>query len=172
VPGGGPQDPQDPQDAIDPIDRAYRVGDAALEAPPPADRRRLIRALGTVQIVFGVLSGLTGLAMAAVGIAAVGSPLSFAVLLPIASAANLLLTGIGSVRLARWARRATLISAFVWVALIAGRTIQTFARFAGMPYERVMAGVIGLVMVTFGITLIAMYTRPSVRATFERAQAS
>jgi hypothetical protein len=167
------------------VDRAYQVGDAATAAPAPTatypDRRGVIRALGIIQIVFGGIAGLLALIVFAGG--ALGTRremmvLSVAYAVP---AANFLFTGIGSVRIARWARLATLISAGIWLALIllvsASFVLMSRTRAFGMSGgEATLMSVIlvplGAIALALPIVHIVVYTRPSVRATFARRQAS
>jgi hypothetical protein len=153
----------------DPVDRAYRVGDAVLDAPPVADQGRLIRALAIVQIVLGALSGCGFLMMVSIMVSAGGGPAKIALIYGIPSA-NLLVTGIGSVRIAAWAWWATLISAFIWLALSA--VILAFGGSRGMTYEMWLASAVLIVGIALAILVIVVYTRPSVRATFARRQAS
>jgi hypothetical protein len=156
------------------LDRAYRPGDASAApgvAAPLGDRTITIRVLGIVQIVFGALCSVAAMVgLVAMSAIARGPALAAALVYAI-PAANLLATGIGSVRIARWARRATLISAFVWLALIgvAGAAV-TFGRIGGMGYELVLVGGLLILALAFAIVLIVSYTRPAVRATFERRQ--
>ena len=94
---------------------------------------------------------------------------------------NLLATGIGSVRLAPSARRATIISAAIWlvfvgiglVAFIYGVVLGGFS-FGGrsLAIGLALVAVMALLLVGLPVVLIVAYTRPSVRATFERRQAS
>jgi hypothetical protein len=134
------------------------------------DRRVTIRVLGIVQIVLGALCSV-----AAVAGAVEDLPALLGVLVYAAPAVNLLTTGIGSVRIAPWARRATLISAFVWLALIGiagGIVLLRFRRAPGMAYEVVLLQVFLSLALALAIALIVFYTRPSVRATFEARQGS
>ena len=96
----------------------------------------------------------------------------------LAPVVNLLVTGIGSVRIARWARRATLISAGIWLTLML--FAAAFLLGSGDPGllgrgETAMVAVIVvpvlLVALALPIVLLVVYTRPSVRATFERRAA-
>jgi len=135
----------------------------------PADRRRLIRALGIVQIVLGCLCGIGALADLAVVLTSGGGPILVSAIYAI-PAANLLTTGIGSYTIAQWARRATLISAFVWLGLIGVAATLMRGELAGMTYERWLAGAFVIVALALAILSIVGYTRPSVRATFERRQ--
>ena len=100
------------------VDRAYRVGEAAVApvvAATAGDRTVTIRVLGIIQIVFGALCAVVAAgALIAMSAIAPGHALIAGLVYAI-PAANLLIDGIGSVRIARWARRATLISAFVWL---------------------------------------------------------
>ena len=167
------------------VDRAYQVGASAVADPAaadpvaPPDRRGAIRALGIIQIVLG---GLTGLLAAGVFVLAAVGPNHMAALAGVAyavPAVNLLVTGIGSVKLARWARRATLISAGVWLGLmllaIAAQLIVRKGGFGMGRGETALVTVIMLpvllVVLALPIVLIVVYTRPSVRATFERRAA-
>ena len=129
--------------------------------------------LGIIQIVLG---GLTGL-MAAVMLAAmVVGPKHMGMLggVYLVPAVNLLFTGIGSVKIALWARRATLISAGIWLVLmllaVASLVIKGGPGMGGR--EAAMATVIMvpvfLLMLALPVVLLVVYTRPSVRATFER----
>ena len=94
---------------------------------------------------------------------------------------NLLATGIGSAMLARSARRATIVSATVWLVFVAiGLVAFVYMTAAGRGYDfsgRSLARGLGFAsvmafIVSLPIVLIVGYTRPSVRATFERDQAS
>jgi hypothetical protein len=156
------------------FDRAYRVGDAAVATPPTppvGDGRGLIRALGIVQIVLGGLSCLGLLVVVGVALYAGTVPLLAGGLIYGAPAANLLSTGIGSVRLAPWARLATLISAFLWLGLIALAAAALILRpSGGNGYERFMSGAFLFVALALSLVLIVVYTRPSVRAAFERGR--
>lgn len=155
------------------VDRAYQVGDSATAATVPlADRRGLIRGLGIVQIVLGILCCAGFMMMFGLAAQDAATPLSVLLIYGI-PAANLLLTGIGSVKLARWSRRATLISAALWLGLIVlveGRSLSL--GFRGMTYEMWLTSGILLAGLALAIVLIVAYTRPSVRATFERGQTS
>jgi hypothetical protein len=165
------------------VDRAYDVGAFATGALATSgaalpDRRGLIRALGIVQIVLGGLCALVaafGMVTMALSAAIRGQPTSMlAAFVYAVPAINLLVTGIGSVRLTPSARRATLISAILWLPLILLGVVG-FLVVQGGPFarggERVMLTVILvpmlLILVGLPITLIAVYTRPSVRQTFE-----
>jgi hypothetical protein len=163
------------------VDRAYQVGASAVAeaagANPAAavDRRGAIRALGIIQIVLGGVAGFiatAGFVMMAIGQKrmAMAAP-GLAYLVP---AVNLLVTGIGSVKIARWARRATLISAGIWLGLVllAAASMLVMGG-AGMGRkEAALAAVIMVpvfvVFLALPIVLLVVYTRPSVRATFER----
>jgi hypothetical protein len=162
------------------VDRAYSVGGHATDAAPPTaalpDRRGLIRALGIVQIVFG---GLCVLLTGGI-VLALKTPASAIVYA--AAATNLLVTGIGSVRLLRAARRATIISAAIWLAFVGiGLVATAYVLVAqrgfgatGRPLAMglLFASVAALFVLALPVVLIVAYTRPSVRATFERPQAS
>ncbi|HXU05740.1 MAG TPA: hypothetical protein VN903_32515 [Polyangia bacterium] len=170
------------------VDRAYQVGAAATavaaaapavaDAAPPwfVDRRGLIRALGIVQIVLGAICGV--LTLAALGLSG-GKPVLGLGVYAVATA-NFLTTGIGSVRLARWARRATVISAGVWlpvmvVAIVAfWRALQITLGAADGDYspDLTIFYLAALIAVGAPFGLLMAYTRPSVRETFERRQAS
>jgi hypothetical protein len=170
------------------IDRAYQAGalatSAATDAQPMPDRRGAIRALGIIMIVLGGISGLLALFMMVVTSISRGRhPLAaaFGALIYGIPAANLLVTGIGSVRIAPWARRATLISAAIWLGLMMLVVVARLATggpgaFAIGRGEMVLLAIIGLpvllVVVALPIVLLIVYTRPSVRATFERRGAS
>jgi len=162
------------------VDRAYSVGGHATDGAAPAaalpDRTGLIRALGIVQIVFGGLCVLlTG------GIVFVlKTPVSAIVYA--AAATNLLVTGIGSVRLRRSARRATIISAAIWlvfvgIGLVATAYVLISQRGFGatgrpLAMGLAFAAMAALFVLALPVVLIVAYTRPSVRATFEGRQAS
>ena len=168
--------PEDPPPGL--VDRAYSVGGHATDgAPVPAplpDRTGLIRGLGIVQIVVG---GLCVLLTAAI-VLALKTPASAIVYA--AAASNLLWTGIGSVRLRRSARRATIISASIWLAFVGLGVLGSVYVLAsqrgfgakGMPLAvaLVFAAVMAAFVLALPIVLIVAYTRPSVRATFERRQ--
>jgi hypothetical protein len=167
------------------VDRAYHVGAYATAgtAPEPAslpERRGLIRTLGIILIVCGAICALMAVVMVFVMARMLhGEPAMMLTSLVYAvPAANLLVMGIGSVRISRWARRGTLISAGIWLPLmlfaVAGVVLapRTFPKGGG---EAIMLGVVMVPMLAFmvglPITLLVAYTRPSVRATFERRQA-
>ena len=135
----------------------------------------MILALGIILIVLGGLAGI----MAAgylVGLAVSPGPMrTLNGLAALAPVANLLWTGIGSVRIARWAWRATLISAGIWLTLMlfaAAVVLGTGDTGLLGRGETAMVAVIMvpvlLVVLALPIVLLAVYTRPSVRATFER----
>jgi len=155
------------------VDRAYRVGNAATaETAPAANRRALIRALGIIQIVLGTLCSAGFMMMFGLGSsdASVPAPVLLIYGIP---AANLLLTGIASVKLATWARWTTLISAIIWLALIGFVLARSvWLGFRGMTYEMWLTSGVLLAGAALAIALIVAYTRPSVRATFERRQLS
>ena len=166
------------------IDRAYDVGAfatagvqaAAPDAPLP-ERRGLIRALGIILIVFGAICALMTVVMVFVMARMLSKQpaMMLAGLVYAIPAANLLVMGIGSVRIARWARRGTLISAGIWLPLmllpIAGLVMNQGRAFP-KGGEAVMLGIVMVPMVLFmlglPITLLVAYTRASVRATFEQ----
>jgi hypothetical protein len=164
------------------VDRAYQVGASAVATPDAAaaaatvDRRAVILALGVIQIVLGAFSGLMGAAMLvgyAIGSKSmIGSLPGLAYLAPVI---NLLVTGIGSVSHARWARRATLISAGIWLTLMLfAAAVLLGSGDSGLLGRGEAAGFavmvvpVLLVALALPIVLLAVYTRPSVRATFER----
>jgi len=160
------------------LDRAYGVGDSALASPPApvvANRRGAILALGIIMIVIGALFAVATLATVIMAATTTRAPIMLAGLIYGIPTANLLLCGIGSVRLAPWARRATIISAIVWLALVVFLVaIAIGAGFSGFGMGRGEAAMVGVVMVpvfllwlALPIVLIIVYTRPSVRATFE-----
>jgi hypothetical protein len=162
------------------VDRAYVVGghatDAAAVSGALPNRRGVIVALGIIQIVIG---GICALMTAGMLVTAKAKP---GAILYGAAALNLLATGIGSVRLARSARQATIISATIWL-VFAGLGLVSFiymvvvgrgVGLSGRPLmmSLVAAAVMSLFLVGLPVVLIAVYTRPSVRATFERRQVS
>jgi hypothetical protein len=134
------------------------------------DRRGLILALGIVQIVLGALCGL--LMLAVVVFERISVEFGTMLLGYAVPTLNLLLMGIGSVRIQSWARRATLISAFFWLGLlaIAGGALMS-GQIVGNSYERFMVGAVLILALALAVALIVAYTRPSVRATFERRRA-
>lgn len=170
------------------VDRAYDVGafatagvEAAAPDAPLPERRGLIRALGIILIVFGAICALMTVVMVFVMARMLSKQpaMMLAGLVYAIPAANLLVMGIGSVRIARWARRGTLISAGIWLPFmllaVAGMLIAPGRTF---PTARGEALILGIVMVPTAlfvlglpITLLVAFTRPSVRATFERRQA-
>jgi len=164
------------------VDRAYQVGASAVATPDAAaaaatvDRRGTLRALGTIQIVLGGLTGLTAVGILAAAATRTDGMVMGPGLVCVVPAVNLLLTGIGSVRIARWSRRATLISAGIWLGLMLLAVASMFidGRF-GMGRESAVVTAIMLppmlVALALPIVLLAVYTRPSVRATFERQAA-
>jgi hypothetical protein len=166
------------------VDRAYQVGDAATAAPAPIaphpDRRGAIRALGIIQIVLGGICGLLTLIIFANGALRTNHRemmvLSVAYAVP---AANLLFTGIGSVRIAPWARLATLVSAGIWLVFIllvsASFVIMSRTRALGMgggeaTLMSVILAPLGAIALALPIVHLVVYTRASVRATFARRQ--
>ena len=163
------------------VDRAYQVGASAVAdraaADPTAvvDRRGTILALGIIQIVLGGLTGLMAAGMLA-GMAMSSKRMGMlAGLAYVAPTVNLLVTGIGSVKIARWARRATLISAGIWLVLmllgIAFMLIQGGLFGIGRGEAAMVAVILVpmlLAVLALPIVLLVVYTRPSVRATFER----
>jgi hypothetical protein len=161
------------------LDRAYGVGDHALASSPPpaaANRRGAILALGIIQIVIGGIFALVTLGTVITAATSSRAPMMLAGLVYGIPTANLLLCGIGSVRIAPWARRATIISAAVWLGLmlILVGGIAIASGFKGFAMGRGEAAMLGMVMVplfllwlALPIVLIVVYTRPSVRATFE-----
>lgn len=166
----------DPPDSL--VDRAYVVGghatDAAAVSGVLPNRRGVIVALGIIQIVIGGFCALMTAGMLVAPSANLGT-----ILCGVAGL-NLLATGIGSVRLAPSARRATIISAAIWFVLV-GIGLAAFIYMTvmgrGSFSERSLAGALGfvtgiLLLVALPVVLLVVYTRPSVRATFERNQAS
>ena len=161
------------------LEKAYDAGglDGADRAAPPA-RRGTIRTLGIIQIVVGGLCVLV--ALGAVGVSAKSHQPPVGSIFYVLAAANLLTTGIGSVRIAPWARRATLISAWIWLcimvlgvgAMVIGGVISGgFGMGRGELFMvAVVAVPVAIVMLGLPILLIAMFTRPAVRATFERGR--
>jgi len=164
------------------VDRAYDVGAFATAgtAPAPAalpDRRGVIRTLGIILIVCGAICALMTVVMVFVMARMIhGEPaMMLTSLIYAVPAANLLVMGIGSVKISRWARRGTLISAGIWLPLmllpIAGLVMNQGRAFP-KGGEAVMLGIVMVPMVLFmlglPITLLVAYTRASVRATFEQ----
>lgn len=161
------------------VDRAYSVGghatDPAASMAALPDRRGLILALGIVQIVCG---GLCLLATVGMVLALKAQP---AAIFYAVATANLLATGIGSIRRARWARRATIISSAIWLVFVGiGVVASTYilvsqggSGFGAGPLVLglVTATVVAVFLLGLPITLLIVFTRPSVRATFERGQA-
>lgn len=162
------------------VDRAYSVGGHATDPVAPSggelpDRTGLIRGLGIVQIVIGGICALMTLGL----MLTLKTP--GAILYGIA-AVNLLATGIGSVRIAPSARRATIISSAIWMAivgiglvsfvymLLAGRGLGVSGR--PLAFGLVASAVMALFFLGLPITLVSAFTRPSVRATFERRRQS
>jgi hypothetical protein len=157
------------------VGRAYQVGVAAAGTAAASDavpdQRTLIRVLAIIQIVLG---GFCCLGMVSVVVVLFHSPTSPVLAsLPIYAvpAVNLLLTGIGSVRVRPWARRATLISAFLWLGVIGIGAVVMLGRVGGNGYETAMGGAILVLALALAIVLIVVYTLPSVRVTFERRRA-
>jgi len=162
------------------VDRAYQVGASAVATPAEADpgaavdRRAAILALGVIQIVLAALIGLMAAAMLvgyAVGSRSLVKTLA-AGLVCLAPVVNLLVTGLGSVRIARWARRATLISSGLWLTLTLFAVAFLLGQgLLGREETAMVAWIVVpvlLVALALPIVLLAVYTRPSVRATFER----
>jgi len=163
------------------LDRAYGVGTHAMAAPPPveANRRGLILAMGIVQIVLGAITAMMSAGTIVVAATQNQAPLVLAGLIYAIPTGNLLVTGIGSVRIARWARFATIVSAAVWLGLvlfgIAGFLVGLARTGGGLGKGQ--AAMVGGIMAVFflfwialPVTLLIVYTRPSVRATFERGR--
>jgi uncharacterized membrane protein YidH (DUF202 family) len=157
------------------VDRAYQVGDTALAAAPePAgDPRAAILALAVVQIVLGGLFALLALVMTAdTENRDYSAAIGFSV-----PAINLLATGIGGTVRARWARRATVISAIVWLALLALFGLAVLVAGASPPddtsWEEGKAFAIPVLVgwAVLPIVLIVFFTRPRVRAAFQRPAA-
>jgi hypothetical protein len=161
------------------VERAYDVGAFAVANPAAAatvDRRGVILALGVIQIVLGGLAGIVA-AGALVGMMSVsqGRVRILPALGYVAPVVNLLVTGIGSVSNARWARRATLISAGIWLTLmlfaatflLGSGDSGLLGREEAAPFAAMVVPVL-LVALALPIVLLVVYTRPSVRATFER----
>ncbi len=146
----------------------------------------MLLSLGIVQIVLGGLAAFFAIAgaasmwfMASHGTAREGLP-GWLVLLPMLTyavpAANLLATGIGTVRFRRWARLATIVSAGVWLSVGGLIVVSFLLALAFAPRGSVGGAEVGLwtaiaavPMIGLPITLLVLYTRPGVRATFERA---
>jgi len=159
------------------VDRAYSVGGHATDPVAPSggelpDRSGLIRAMGIVQIVLGGICALVTAASLVVAKAQPGG-ITYGI-----AAVNLLTTGVGSVRIRPWARRATVISAAIWL-VFAGIAAVAFAYMmvakrgfgaSGPPLVMalVVVAVFALLFLGLPIMLIAVFTRPAVRATFER----
>ena len=168
--------PSDPPTGM--VDRAYSVGGHATDPTAPSgelpDRTALIRALGIVQIVLGGICVLPTLGMAATMKAQPG------VLIYGIAAANLLTTGIGSVRIRPWARRATLISSAIWLGIVGVGLVVLIGKLVThrgldlgrQPIIAVTAVVMAIFFLGLPITLISAFTRPSVRATFGRRRHS
>jgi len=172
--------PGDPPNDL--VDRAYQVGASAVASPAEADaaatvdRRGVILALGVIQILLGGLAGIVA-AGALVGMMSVsqGRVRILPALGYVAPVVNLLVTGIGSVSRARWARRATLISAGIWLTLMLfAAAVLLGTGDTGLLRRKETAMVawfvvpVLLVVLALPIVLLVVYTRPSVRATFER----
>jgi hypothetical protein len=155
------------------------------QEPATRSRSGAVIALGVIQIILGGLCAL-GVLVALVmsskmsGRGAGGQ--GAAALFYFVAAANLLVTGIGSVMFARWARLATIISAAVWLALgVLALVAFLFVamssprRFGMGKSEGMMLMVVGvplvLILVGLPLTLLIVYTRPNVKATFERRNA-
>jgi hypothetical protein len=129
--------------------------------------------MGIIQIVLGGLCSVPVLFVLVLSAAGRTRGPALVALGYAVPAANLLLTGIGSVRIAGWARVATLISAFVWMGLMLmalGGLVLLHGQAQGNGYEQVMAVALAVVGAAFAVVLIVVYTRPSVRATFARRQ--
>lgn len=172
--------PGDPPNDL--VDRAYQVSASAVATPDAAaaaatvDRRGVILALGIIQLLLGGLAGIMA-AGALIGMMAVsqGRVRILPALGYVAPVVNLLVTGIGSVSRARWARRATLISAGIWLTLILFAAAFLFGKgdpgLLGSEQAAMVTWIVApmlLVALALPIVLLAVYTRPSVRATFER----
>jgi hypothetical protein len=159
------------------LDRAYGVGDHALASPPaPANRRGAILAMGIILIVIGAIFSVATIATVIMAATTSRAPMMLAGLIYGIPTANLLLCGIGSVRIAPWARRATIVSAGVWLGLVVIILVvlAITAGVGGFGMGHGEAAMVGVIMVpvfllwlALPIVLIVVYTRPSVRATFE-----
>ena len=106
-------------------------------------------------------------------------PSSLAVSLPmlvyLVPSANLLVTGIGTVRFRRWARLATLISAGIWLGLgtlmIASLVIAVGLaphHAVGLSELFVISSVMAIPFFGLSITILVLYTRSGVQATLDR----
>jgi hypothetical protein len=152
----------------------------------PRDRSSAIRVLGVIQIVLGGLTALLALiGVAMLGMAArmpgSGGPTAgmtvFFALFYLVPAANLLTTGIGSVRFSPWARLATIISAGIWLGI--GSLLMLMMLVSAFAVHAQVGGAEAMVMVTIffpillglPVTLLMLYTRPGVRETFARRHA-
>ena len=159
------------------LDRAYGVGDHALASPPAtANRRGAILAMGIILIVIGAIFAVVTLGTVIMAASTSRPLMAFAGLIYGIPTANLLLCGIGSVRIASWARRATIVSAAVWLGLVVIILVilAITAGVGGFGMGSGEAAMVGVIMVpafllwlALPIVLIVVYTRPSVRATFE-----
>lgn len=169
------------------VDRAYDVGAFATAAPTGAvvaealaDRRIAIRAFGIIQIVLGGILGLLAIGTMVTIFAIVKRPAAIlGGMIYGLPAANLLVTGIGSVKVAGWARTGTVISAGIWLVLMVFAAALVIGRSDRFPIGGGELAMLSVVMVPvllialgLPIALLIVYTRPSVRATFERHQAS
>ncbi len=143
----------------------------------------MLLTLGIIQIVLGGLAGmfsLIGLLMAlsvASQIRSGGHPMLAALpmLVYVIPAANLLVTGIGTVRFRRWSRLATIISSGIWLGILllglAGMLIAFATRPSGFGETTLglmMVVPIMLIMLSLPVVLIVLYARRDVRETFER----
>jgi hypothetical protein len=147
------------------VDRAYAVGAFATASPSVLpDRRGVIRRFGIVQITLGIMSGLVAV-LILLAVDADRKVLLFT-LMYAAAAANLLWTGLGSTSLASWAPRATVISASIWLGFVLLAVAVQLIR--GPLRVNMIKVPLYVGAVAFAIVLIIVYTRSSVRATFER----
>jgi hypothetical protein len=161
------------------VERTYDVGNYATAeqvAPAVVDRGGAIRALGIVQVVLGGLLSLLVLFVIVSAVVSSKPPVLVAGAVYALPAANLLAMGIGSLKLAPWARLGTLISAGVWLGLglmaAVGLLVASRLQLGMSRHETALAGVvivpIMLIWVALPIVLIIVYTRPRARAAFAR----
>jgi hypothetical protein len=164
-------------------------------APEPPDRSGWLTFFGIVQIVLGLMAFAMALLIVAsrilVGRMSTAPPLPARYLLQsllqyVAIGVFLIILGIGSVRMRRWARALTVVAAWFWLifgaittvvmAVVLPRTLRAQAATAPQPMPEsvllvmsfFMIAIMCVLMVAVPLVFALFYSRPSVKATFER----
>jgi hypothetical protein len=180
--GRGPIGSALPFRARERLERAASAPGATATAP---DRTTSLFVLAIIQIVLGGLFGLmmlTGLfGTLAVLVAQQRSPSlprfspTWAYLLYLVPTANLLVTGIGTIKFRPWARRATIISSWIWLGLgVLNVALLTIGLLSGpdrMELEDAIATTTLWALLGFPIGLLVFYRRAGVSDTFARRHA-